>query len=137
MTAPQLATSLRDIKPLVTIEEWSVVWYWGAVIAAVIALVGALWLLYRTVRQFPRHVNRHKGALEALKQLDWSHPKEAAYAATVYGRVLVEINERTRELYAQMNAALDAYKYKSSVDPIDPQTKAQFDLFVKVCDESL
>ncbi len=137
MTTPEWAASLRDIKPLVAIEDWSAIGYWGAVIAAVIVLAGALWLLYRTLRQLPRRIHRRKEALEALKALDWSHPKEAAYAATAYGRILSQMNERTQELYAQMNAALDAYKYKPSVDPVDPQAKAQFDLFVKVCDESL
>jgi hypothetical protein len=128
--------TLRDIKPPVAIDDWSLFLYWSIVFllgGLMLLLAYAIWRIWRAQRR----TDRRREALEALKQIDWSHPKKAAYSATTYGRLLAPISERTEELYGQMVSALAPYKYKPVVDPIDTEARAQCDLFIRVCDESL
>jgi hypothetical protein len=131
-----LSSQLRDIKPPVAIDDWSIYLYWGVIITSIIVLLLALYALYRTVKKLHR-VNRRKGYLESLKSINWSDPKHSAYEATRLGRLLLGDDERLHELYQQMISELKAYKYKKEVNPLDSNAKAQFDLFVKACDESL
>ncbi len=136
-TLPQSAAAqLRDIKPYLTIADTSVYLYWGIMILSFATVVVAAYFLVRLVLKL-RHTNRRKGYLAALKALDWHDPKHAAYEATRLGRLLLGDDAHLGELYRQMVAALAEHKYKKEVDPVTPQTKAQFELFVKGCDESL
>ena len=131
------ATQLRDIKPPVPIDDWSLYLYWGAIVLGVLVLVAALFYLVRTLRAM-RRVNRRREALEALKRIDWTDPKKGAYEATRLGRLLLlPENTRLEELYRQMVSELEAYKYKKEVTPLSDKARAQYDLFVKACDESL
>ncbi len=134
----QLATQLRDIKPLVEIADWSFYLYWGLVILLFIVLVGAGYFFIKVLLKM-RRTNKRKEYLEALKRINWNDPKHAAYETTRLGRLILPKDDdksRLPELYRQMVTALEKYKYKKEVDPIDKDTKAQFDLFVKACDES-
>jgi ABC-type nickel/cobalt efflux system permease component RcnA len=134
------ADQLRDIKPPVPIDDWSMYAYWGLIVSAILLVGVALYVAWRIWRK-TRRTNRRREALESLKRIDWHDPKRAAYAATTYGRMfldaLTEENPRLHELYAQMISELEAYKYRKTVDPLDPKARTQFDLFVKACDESL
>jgi hypothetical protein len=135
-TNTPLADQLRDIKPPVEIADWSAVLYWGLIVLGGVIVLLLLYALYRVLRGM-RRVNQRKEYLTALKQIDWVNPKRSAYLATHYGRLVAEDDERLNELYRQMVAELEAYKYRKEVDPLDPKAKTQFDLFVKGCDESL
>ncbi len=131
-----LARQLRDIKPPVEIHDISFYLYWGLVFLSVIVLTVALFYLIKLLFGL-RRTNRRKAWLEALKQIDWSDPKHGAYEATRLGRLLLGDEHRPRELYAQMVEALEPYKYRKEVSTLAPEVRAQFDLFVKACDESL
>ena len=132
---PQM--QLRDIKPPVPIDDLSIYLYWGVVIAGVIATALILFFLIRFLLSL-RRINQRKIYLDALKNIDWHDPKKSAYEATHLGRLIVEGDqEHLGELYQQMVQELETYKYKKVVEPIRPEARAQFDLFVKVCDESL
>ena len=137
MPAKQIAsTQLRDIKPPVAMHDISFYLYWGAVILGVLVLTAALFFLVKLLLGL-RRTNRRKAWLEALKQIDWHDPKHGAYEATRLGRLLLEEERRPRELYRQMVEALEPYKYRKEVSGLTPEAQAQFDLFVKACDESL
>ena len=131
-----LGTQLRDIKPPVTIEDWSFYWYWSVIVLALLALGIALFFVIKLLLGL-RRTNHRRETLAALKQIDWSDPKKSAYDATRFGRMLSGDDPRLQELYHQMVTELEAYKYKKQVDPLAHKAQAQFDLFVKACDESL
>ena len=138
MPAPRLlppTSQLRDIKPPVTIDDGSMYLYWGVIIISVIVGLVALYYLVRSLRSLHR-TNMRKHYLNALKQLDWDHPREAAYEATRLGRLIAR-DDRQKELLAQMIHHLEAHKYKKKVDPISPEARSQVDLFIKACDGSL
>jgi len=135
--ATPMTTQLRDIKPLVPIGDWSFYLYWGAIVVGLLVLGAALYWLVRMLMGL-RRTHRRREYLAALKQIDWHDPKQSAYAATRLGRLFVgDDDEHLAELYAQMVAELEAYKYKKTIPPIDDKARQQFDLFVKACDESL
>ena len=132
-----ISTQLKDIKPLAHMDDWSIYLYWGLIVFGVIVVAGAG---YWAIRQWLkiRQTNKRKEYLAALKALRWADAKHDAYEATRLGRLLLgDEPDRLHELYRQMVAELDQYKYKPKVQPITPDTKAQFDLFVKACDESI
>ena len=131
-----LVAQLRDIKPPVEIVDWSAMLYWGLIALGGLFALSIFYGLYRILRTI-HHVNQRKESLDALKQIDWSNPKHGAYLATHYGRLVAEDDERLNELYRQMVAELEAYKYRKEVDPLNDKAKTLFDLFVKGCDESL
>ena len=133
---PTPAQQLRDIKPPVEIHDISVYLYWGAVLLSIVVLAVALFFLIKLLLGL-RRTNQRKAWLEALKQIDWSDPKHGAYEATRLGRLLLGEERRPRELYRQMVEALEPYKYRKEVSELAPDARAQFDLFVKACDESL
>ncbi len=133
--APQM--QLRDIKPPVPIDDTSVYFYWGVVIAGVIIVALILFFLIRFLLGL-RRINQRKIYLDALKNIDWNDSKKSAYEATRLGRFIAgDDQERLGELYRQMVQELEPYKYKQVVEPVHAEARAQFDLFVKVCDESL
>ena len=137
MPAKQIASQqLRDIKPPVTIHDISVYLYWGVVILGIVILAVAGFYLVKLLLGL-RRTNRRKAWLTALKEIDWSDPKHGAYEATRLGRLLLGEERRPRELYRQMIDALEPYKYRKEVSGLTPDARAQFDLFVKACDESL
>jgi FtsZ-interacting cell division protein ZipA len=132
----QLSSQLRDIKPPVQIDDWSLIWYWSLIILGVLALAAVLFAGYKIWMKL-RKTNRRREYLEALKRINWDDPKHSAYEATRLGRLmLTDEEDRLHELYRQMVSELDQYKYKKEVDSVGTEAKSQFDLFVKACDES-
>jgi len=131
-----LATQLKDIKPPVVITDWSFYLYWGVILLGGMIVLIALYYLVKLLMEI-RHTNQRRTYLSALKEIQWNDPKKAAYEATRLGRLILSDDERLQELYRQMTAELDHHKYRKEVDPLTPEARRQFDLFVKACDESL
>ena len=135
MGEENLTAQLRDIKPLLEIPDNSFYIYWG--------LIGffsflAVAILFFVVKKFWEHrkENLAKKYLSELKKIDWKDSKASAYQATKYARLLAT-DERRTELFSQLEPMLEKYKYKKVVDEIDQDTRNQFNLFVKVADESI
>ena len=126
---------LKDIKAPVEISDFSLYLYWGVIIISILLLAVVIWMLAKKI-VFKRKRNRAKEYLEKLNSIDWSNPKEAAYKATYYSRLLAT-DERRKKLFEQLKPKLDRYKYKKDVDAIDEETRNFFNLYKQVCDESL
>ena len=135
MMEQNLTAQLKDIKPLLAIPDNSFYFYWGLIVlAALLALV----LVYFLVNKFwkQRKINLAKGYLEKLKAIDWKDPKQSAYEATHYARLLAT-DERRKELFSQLEPLLEKFKYKKKVEEIDQDTLNRFNLYVQVADESV
>lgn len=135
MNEDNISAQLRDIKPLLEIPDSSYYVYWGLI---VFATVLGLAILFFVAKKWwdNRKTNLAKGYLSALKQIDWKDSKKSAYEATHYARLLAT-NEITKEIFSQLEPMLEQYKYKKTVDAIDPETRNKFNLYVQVADESI
>jgi len=126
---------LNDIKPLVQIEDFSFYLYVGIWIVAVLSVLALIYWMVKLYIQ-SRKVNVEKIYLEKLDDIDWSSPKRAAYEATENGRHLAN-DERRSGLYQDMVAALEKYKYKADVPAVSNEDKRLFEIYAKVCHESI
>jgi hypothetical protein len=130
-----VSSQLRDIKPLLEIPDSSFYLYWGLIGAGVLLLLAILFFIAKKLWE-NRKINKAKQYLAALKSIDWSNSKKAAYEATHYARLLAT-DERRKELFAQLAPMLEKYKYKKVVDKVDQETLNKFNLYVQVADESI
>ena len=135
MNEQNLTAQLKDIKPLVEIPDSSFYIYWGLIGFAVLLGLGILFFVVKKLWE-NRKKNLAKEYLAALKSIDWSNSKKAAYEATHYARLLAT-DERRKELFSQLEPMLEKYKYKKMVDKVDDDTLKQYKLFVQVADESI
>ncbi len=135
MNEQNLTAQLKDIKPLVEIPDSSFYIYWGLIGFGVLLGLGILFFVAKKLWE-NRKKNMAKEYLAALKSIDWSNSKKAAYEATHYARLLAT-DERRKELFSQLEPMLEKYKYKKVVDKVDDDTLKQYKLFVQVADESI
>jgi len=132
---PNATAQLRDIKPLVEIADISRYLYWALLLFVITVLLAAGYLLYSRIKKNAK-IDRQKLYLERLNSIDWSSPKKAAYKATHYGRLLAE-DERREAIFAQLLPLLERYKYKKEVEKADEETMRSFELYKRVCNESV
>jgi len=127
--------AIKDIKAPVEIPDMGLYILYGI---SFLAIVVVLYILLRTLMALRagKRKNSEKEWLEELYHIDWSSPKKAAYKITKYGRKLA-LDDRRRELFSQLSGRLERYKYKKSVEPVDRETVKLFELYRKVCDESI
>ncbi len=135
MNEQNITAQLRDIKPLVEIPDSSFYIYWGLIGFATLLGLGILFFVAKKLWE-NRKQNLAKVYLEALKSVEWSDSKKAAYQVTHYARLL-STDERRKELFSQLEPMLEKYKYKKEVEKVDQETLNQYKLFVQVADESI
>jgi len=135
MNEENITAQLKDIKPLLEIPDNSYTIYWGLIIFASL-LAGAVVFFVLKKLWDKRKENLAKGYLEAIKNIDWKDTKHAAYEATHYGRLLAR-DERSKEIFSQLEPMLEQYKYKKVVDALDTDTQKKFNLYVQVADERI
>ena len=126
---------LRDIKSLLEIPDSSYYLFWGLVIFGIVLLAAVLFFAVRKYLEY-RRTNLAKIYLAKLHEINWNNPKESAYAATHYGRLLAT-DERRKELFEQLEPLLEQYKYKKEVDAVNDETLKKFKLYMQVADESV
>ncbi len=126
---------LRDIKPLLEIPDDS---YTLFIVLALFMGIIILTLLFIFFRRFfaNRKQDMKKVYLQRIKNVDWKHPKQAAYEVTFFGRLFSD-EPRVKEIYSQTLPMLEPYKYRKEVPPVDEVTLRQYDLLVHIIDETV
>jgi len=126
---------LRDIKPLLEIPDNS---YTIFIVLALFMGIIILTLLFIFFRKFfaNRKQDMKKVYLQRIKNVDWKHPKQAAYEVTYFGRLLAD-EPRVEEIYNQIVPMLEPYKYRKDVPPVDEVTLRQYNLLVHIIDETV
>ena len=130
-----MTDELRDIKPLLEIQDTS--YYIYLAIVVVLAISG-LSIIYFLVKRFilNRKESQEQKYFKRLKSIDWSDAKSSAYLVTYLGRKLAK-DKRAKEIYSQILPMLEKYKYRAQVPPVDDETLRQYELLVHVLDESI
>jgi len=135
MNEQNITAQLRDIKQLLEIPDNSYYIYWGLIIFTFLLLIGVLFFVFKKLWN-NRKINLAKDYLEILKNIDWKDTKRSAYEATHYARLLAT-DERSKEIFSQLEEMLEQYKYKKVVGALDADTQKQFNLYVQVTDERI
>jgi len=127
--------TLRDIKPLMEIPDYSYYLFVG--IVALLSIVLFL-LLFFLIRHFWKNkkANMKKLYFKQLKTINWEDSKKAAYEVTKLGRYFID-DKRCNEIYQQLLPMLEEYKYKKEVPEVSSETLKQYNLLVHVIDESI
>lgn len=124
---------LHDIKPIIEVQEYSIYYFFALVAVAVLVALGVIFLLIKWLKGRKRF-NLRKHHQRLLKELDISDAKAAAYALTLYGETFASDSQRHTQMYANLVARLEGYKYKKSVESFDSETLSYINIYKEMCD---
>ena len=128
-------SELRDIKPLLEINDYSYYLYIGLIILAVLVLLTILFFVLR-IFWMNQQKDMKKVYFERLEAIDWVDTKKSAYELTSLAYHFTD-NKKIKEIYEQMLPMLEPYKYRKEVPLVDDEVLRQYKFLVHVIDESL
>jgi len=122
---------LKDIKPIVDINDNSLYILIGLIIAILLVVGVISYFLYRkyVIKQRRYRKTKEYKAKEALKNIDFNDTKKAVYDFSKYSQVLAEaknINELNNIL-----KELEKYKFKKDVEPLNSIDIKRMKKFIK------
>ncbi|MDD5373634.1 MAG: hypothetical protein PHO62_09460 [Sulfurimonas sp.] len=124
---------LHDIKPIVRIEEYSLYYFLGISLFAVVLVLLLSYLLFSWLKKRNRY-NKRREHFESLKTLDLKRTKESAYDITFYGATFKNDSLRHKESYDNLVGRLERYKYKKEVEGYDDETLGYIELYKGMID---
>jgi len=127
--------TLRDIKPLLELNDNSYYLYIGLIVFALFVLLFLFLFFFRYFWKNKKE-NMKKVYLERLKNVDWSDSKQASYEVTFLAHKFID-EVKVKEMYEQTLLLLEQYKYKKEVEVVDEATLRQYELLVHIIDESI
>ncbi len=124
---PTQKLPLRDIKPIVEVPDHSL-WLFLAMLIVLIAAAAAAFRWWRRQRR-SRIDARRVEALRRLDALEWNDTKKAVYDFSLLSHFVV--TDRTRDEWRALLEALEPYKFKKEVPPLDAGLKNRMKKFIK------
>ena len=124
---------LHDIKPIVEVQEYSLYYFLGATLFALILVLGAAYLIYMLLQKRNKF-NIRKEHFKLLNSLDLSDAKRSAYNITLYGATFKNDSPRHKEMYENLINRLEIYKYKKDVDAYDGEIIGYIELYKGMID---
>ncbi len=124
---------LKDIKPLIMINNYELYYLIALSIIVIIILIISLYFIYRWYKNKNRF-NLRQNNFQKLKQIKFDNSKKAAYDITKYGFIFKNDAPRNGEMYENLIQRLNQYKYKAKVENIDDETKSYFELYKDMID---
>lgn len=122
---------IHDIKSLSTIPDYS---FYIFLFLIILLFIIGITLIYFIIKYFKnKNSSTQKKAYAYLKNLNFNHSKEASYAITKYGRLLIS-NDHEKKLFEELIEQLEQYKYKKEVEAFDDTIKKQFERFMDAID---
>lgn len=124
---------LHDIKPIVDVEEYSLYYLLGVSIFATALVLGLAYLIYVWFKRRNAY-NKRKEHYRLLRELDLSDTKHSAYAVTLFGATFSHDSARHEEMYGNLVARLEEYKYKKDVHEFDGEVIGYIKLYEEMID---
>lgn len=124
---------LHDIKPIVEIEEYSLYYLIALVLVVAVFIFTIAYFIYKWLKKRKRY-NKRREHFNILNSLDTGNAKESAYAITLYGATFKDDTLRHKEMYENLVARLDRYKYKKEVDAFDSEVLGYIELYKGMLD---
>lgn len=124
---------LHDIKPIAEIQEYSLYYLIGISALGLILAAVLLYLLYMYITK-RKKFNIRKEHLRLLKSLDLRNAKESAYVLSLCGATFRDDSPRHKEMYENLKARLEPYKYKKEVPPFSDEVRGYIELYRDMLD---
>lgn len=124
---------LHDIKPIAEVQEYSLYYLLGASVLTLVLLGLSGYLLYKYFSAKKRF-NIRKEHLGLLRSLDLGDAKKSAYALTLYGATFKDDSLRHKEMYENLTARLQPYKYKKEVSSLSSEVVGYIELYRDMID---
>lgn len=121
---------IKDIKPLLDIQDYSLFYLIAIILSSVIIVVVLLYKIYKYFKSKKANSKREK-YLQILKNLNYNNPKDTAYDFTKYAKPL-STDEKSQELYDNIVQNLSNYKYKKDVANITDDIKQNINIFIDI-----
>ncbi|SFV74709.1 hypothetical protein MNB_SM-3-1424 [hydrothermal vent metagenome] len=124
---------IHDIKPLLEIKDYS--FYYLLVIVIVFSFLfgSGVYLFIKWLKKEKKR-NIKEEHLEILNHLDLEDTKKTAYAISKYGATFKDDSNRHLEMYNNLIARLQRYKYKKDVESFDEETLGYIEVYRGMCD---
>ena len=133
MTPSSYDIPLHDIKPLMEVPDSSLTFLLLGLVVMTLLVAGGGYLFYKHLRE-RKQVNLRKEHYRALKDVDFTSPKKAAYQITEHGRFFAEDSQRLKETYENLVERLESYKYRLEVAPIDDESRSYYKIYLEMID---
>jgi flagellar biosynthesis/type III secretory pathway M-ring protein FliF/YscJ len=119
---------LRDIKDIVEVHDHSFEIFMGIIFLSLLIL-SIIFYLYKNRRKRRKKLTPKEIALNKLKSIDYTNPKEVAYRFSTDGNLWV--NDENRKEYEDIEKELLIYKYKKDVPQLDSGLEKRVQKFIK------
>ncbi len=124
---------IRDIKPLLEVPDHSLYLFIAVIIVSLLVFAGVLYLAFKWIKAKNR-LNLRRTTYQKLLHVDLSDSKKAAYEITRYGLVFKDDSPRNEEMYFNLIARLERYKYKKDVGPFEYEERSYLELYKGMID---
>jgi hypothetical protein len=126
----EILKELEDIKPLLSVPDYSLYWMVAVCIVGILATGIVLWYLLRALRRRSKNRARKK-RLRELELLDYADSKKVAYIFSRYGREFVQ-EGISMSMFETLEKKLEPYKYRKNVPKIDATLQEEIRNFIGV-----
>jgi len=120
---------LKDIKPLMTVPDHSLLMLLSLIAGVLVLALGLYFWLKKPARKRRRRLSKREQAVANLKALDFSDTKEAVYDFSENMHVLTDENDN--EAFHKLLEKLEVYKYKKEVPPLSESDKQEMIKMIK------
>jgi flagellar biosynthesis/type III secretory pathway M-ring protein FliF/YscJ len=123
--------NLKDIKPIVDVNDSSLYWLIALILAVVAILLVVFFIWHKArrkaLRRYKKSIEYH--AKEALKNIDFSNTKEAVYSFSKNAQILA--NSEQKDRLNMLLEKLERYKYKKESIALEKEDIDAIKEFIK------
>ena len=119
---------LRDIKDIVEVHDSSLE-ILLALVFSIITILAIFTYLYKNRRKRKKRATKRELALNSLKPIDYTNPKEMSYRFTIDGALF--INDTNRDEFKEIESSLVQYKYRKDIPTLDEKLKKRVQNFIE------
>lgn len=119
---------LRDIKDIVEVHEYSFETLMALIFLTIILLLLIVYFV-KNRRRRRKRLSPKAVALQKLKAINYSEPKEVVYCFSEEGFLWTD--EKNSDEFNAIEKALIPYKYKKEIPPLDEMLIKRVQTFIK------
>jgi len=121
-------SQLKDIKPIVTVDDMSLYYLILLISFIVLIVIFAAYKYFTKVRK-TKKLTAKQIAFTKLKNLDYTDTKEIVYSFSVDGFLFV--NEKNQVEFTKIEKELENFKYKKDVEDLPKEIIEEIKNFIK------